>query len=142
METGMFRMFTCIKVSDSVTDGISYFYAEVKRLKQLLNELNRQDDYPLFYMIDEIFRGTNNLERLTGSRSFIKALAGSHSIGLISTHDLELVKLENEIRRISNYHFREEVISDKMKFDYKIHSGPCPTTNALKIMKIEGLPVE
>jgi len=141
METGLFRMFTCIKVSDSVTDGISYFYAEVKRLKLLLNELNKKDSYPLFYMIDEIFRGTNNLERLTGSRSFIKALAGSYSIGLISTHDLELVKLEGEINHISNYHFREEVISDKMKFDYKIHNGPCPTTNALKIMKLEGLPV-
>jgi DNA mismatch repair ATPase MutS len=142
METSLFRLFTCIKVSDSVTDGISYFYAEVKRLKKLLNELNRQSDFPLFYLIDEIFRGTNNLERLTGSRSFIKALAGSNSAGMISTHDLELVKLEEEIDNIFNYHFREEVITDRMNFDYKLHNGPCPTTNALKIMELEGLPVE
>jgi ABC-type multidrug transport system fused ATPase/permease subunit len=141
METSLFRIFTCIKVGDSVTDGISYFYAEVKRLKLLLNELNKANNYPLLYLIDEIFRGTNNLERLSGSKAFIKALAGSKSIGLISTHDLELVKLENEIENIRNYHFREEIAADRMKFDYKIHKGPCPTTNALKIMQLEGLPV-
>jgi DNA mismatch repair ATPase MutS len=141
METSLFRLFTCIKVSDSVTDGISYFYAEVKRLKHLLNDLNNSSNLPLLYLIDEIFRGTNNLERLTGSRAFIKALAGSHSVGLISTHDLELVKLEDEITNIYNYHFKEEVITDRMIFDYKLHKGPCPTTNALKIMKLEGLPV-
>ncbi|MFO7446830.1 MAG: hypothetical protein R6W90_10715 [Ignavibacteriaceae bacterium] len=142
LDTSLFRIYTCINISDSVTDGISYFYAEVKRLKKMLDELETENDTPLFYLIDEIFRGTNNLERLTGSRSYIKKIAGSHSIGLISTHDLELVKLEQEISNISNYHFKEEVIGDKMVFDYKIHPGPCPTTNALKIMKLEGLPVD
>lgn len=140
--TKMFRLFTCIRVSDSVTDGLSYFYAEVKRLKALIDELKKENDMPLFFLVDEIFRGTNNRERLLGSRAYIKALTGDNGLGFISTHDLELVKLSDEISQIKNYHFRDEVIDDKMIFNYKIQEGACPTTNALKIMKIEGLPIE
>ncbi|MBC7472799.1 MAG: hypothetical protein H7263_00800, partial [Candidatus Sericytochromatia bacterium] len=140
-ETRLFRIFTCIKVSDSVTDGLSYFYAEVKRLKELLNALEKEDNLPLFFLIDEIFRGTNNRERLIGSQSLIQALTKQNGIGLISTHDLELVKLADTISEIKNYHFRDEILDDKMIFSYKLHEGPCPTTNALKIMRIEGLPV-
>ncbi len=140
-QTKVFRLFTCIKVSDSVTDGLSYFYAEVKRLKALIDALNILDDKPLFFLVDEIFRGTNNRERLLGSRAYIKALTGNNGLGFISTHDLELIKLSDEIPQIKNYHFKDEVINDKMVFNYKIQEGPCPTTNALKIMKIEGLPV-
>ncbi len=139
--TFLFRLFTCIRVNDSVTDGLSYFYAEVKRLKALLEELKTPNELPLFFLIDEIFRGTNNRERLTGSRSYINALTGHHGIGAISTHDLELVKLADTSREITNYHFKDDITDDKMVFDYKIHQGPCPTTNALKIMEIEGLPV-
>ena len=69
------RLFTCIQVADSVTDGISYFYAEVRRLKALLDALNGKDGPPLLFLIDEIFRGTNNHERLAGSRDYIRALA-------------------------------------------------------------------
>ena len=142
LRTAPFRIFTCIKVSDSVTDGFSYFYAEVRRLKALLNALNQADQEPLFFLIDEIFRGTNNRERLIGSRSYVQALVGKHSVGMISTHDLELVHLADHNPQIKNYHFREEVIDGQMVFDYRLRSGPSPTTNALKIMQMEGLPVE
>jgi ABC-type multidrug transport system fused ATPase/permease subunit len=141
LECSLFRLFTCIRVSDSVTDGYSYFYAEVRRLKALLEELERPG-YPLFFLIDEIFKGTNNRERLIGSRSFVRALVGRNSIGAISTHDLELVKLAEQVKGIENYHFREEVIDGTMVFDYVLRSGPSPTTNALKIMALEGLPIE
>lgn len=137
-----FRLFTCINVSDSVHDGISYFYAEVRRLKALLISLRAKHDLPLFFLIDEIFRGTNNRERLQGSRSYVRALAGQHGTGLISTHDLELVTLADELPNLHNYHFREEVEEGRMVFDYLLHLGPCPTTNALKIMELEGLPVD
>lgn len=138
-----FRLFTCIKVSDSVQDGLSYFYAEVKRLKLLLSAAETEDDLPLLFLIDEIFRGTNNRERHLGSHAFIRALSSRrNALGLIATHDLELTNLENEIPGISNFHFREEVGDGRMIFDYLLHPGPCPTTNALKIMRIEGLPVE
>ncbi len=142
LSASIFRIFTCIKITDSVTDGISYFYAEVKRLKILLNLLNKKEKRTVFYLIDEIFRGTNNKERLVGSRSYIKELAGKNAIGIISTHDLELVQLADRIKEISNYHFKEEAVKGEMIFDYILREGPCPTTNALKIMKQEGLPVD
>ena len=142
LDVGLFRLFTCIRVTDSVVDGISYFYAEVQRLKALLAALRREDGLPLFFLIDEIFRGTNNRERLIGSRAYIRALAGERSVGLVATHDLELVHLEDDIPHIRNVHFREDVIDGRMVFDYRLRSGPSPTTNALKIMALEGLPVD
>lgn len=139
----LFRLFTCIKVSDSVQDGLSYFYAEVKRLKLLLAAAESADDLPLMFLIDEIFRGTNNRERHIGSYAFIRALSRRrNALGLIATHDLELTGLASEIPGIVNAHFREEVGEGRMVFDYQLRPGPCPTTNALKIMRIEGLPVD
>src|SRR5262249_29469972 len=141
-QTSLFRIFTCIRINDSVTEGYSYFYAEVKRLKKLLTEVETENSMPLFFLIDEIFKGTNNRERRIGSESYISALVGKNCIGLISTHDLELVTLEEKLPGIRNYHFREEVIDWQMVFDYQLRVGPCPTTNALKIMRMEGLPVK
>jgi DNA mismatch repair ATPase MutS len=141
LSTSLFRIFTCIRVSDSVTDGYSYFYAEVRRLRQLLNALE-EPGWPLFFLIDEIFKGTNNRERLVGSRAYIRALVGRACLGIISTHDLELVKLADTLPGVKNDHFREEVIDGSMHFDYLLRPGPSPTTNALKIMRMEGLPVD
>ncbi len=135
------RLFTCIRVTDSLADGISYFYAEVKRLKALLDELARPHPQPLFFFVDEIFRGTNNRERLIGSRAMIQRLAEGNGLGLIATHDLELVQLADITPAIRNIHFREEVRDGQMIFDYQLHPGPSPTTNALKIMALAGLPV-
>ncbi|MCA9874192.1 MAG: hypothetical protein KC441_11075, partial [Anaerolineales bacterium] len=137
----LFRLYTSIRVSDSVTDGFSYFYAEVRRLQGLLAALETEDERPLFFLIDEIFRGTNNRERLIGSRSFVRALVGGRGVGLIATHDLELVKLAEERTAVHNFHFRDDVVDGKMVFDYTLRPGPCPTTNALKIMQLAGLPV-
>ncbi|MDQ1707234.1 MAG: hypothetical protein QOJ88_445 [Pyrinomonadaceae bacterium] len=138
-----FRMFTCIKVSDSVQDGISYFYAEVKRLRALLESAEAPDDRPFLFLIDEIFRGTNNRERHLGGRAFLRALSRhATAVGIIATHDLELTKLTDEITGLANFHFRDEVANGRMVFDYRLRPGPCTTTNALEIMRIEGLPVE
>jgi hypothetical protein len=141
LRTSLFRLFTSIQVTDSVTDGISYFYAEVKRLKALLSELEGDHSLPLFFFIDEIFRGTNNRERLLGSLAYIHTLVDKHGVGLIATHDLELTKLADQIPEIRNLHFRDAVLDGRMVFDYTLRAGPCPTTNALKIMEMEGLPV-
>ena len=140
LNVSLFRVFTCIKVSDSVQDGLSYFYAEVKRLKALLSATSA-DATPVLFLIDEIFRGTNSRERLIGSRAYIRELANRQTVGLVATHDLELVKLADEIQGLANYHFREDVRQGKMVFDYRLRPGPCPTTNALQIMQLEGLPV-
>jgi DNA mismatch repair ATPase MutS len=141
LELSLFDLFSCIKVNDSLQESISFFYAEVKRLKALLDEIDKSQ-YPVLFLIDEIFRGTNNIERFKGSSMYIKKLVGTNAIGAVATHDLELVKLSGESVKVNNYHFKEEIINGEMVFDYKINPGPCPTTNALKIMKLAGLPVE
>ena len=142
------RLFTSIQVQDSLADGFSFFYAEVRRLRALLDTLP-QSETPLLYLIDEIFRGTNNRERLIGSRAYVRALVQAngqsdkgYGVGLIATHDLELTSLAEETAAITNYHFRDDVENGRMVFDYKLHPGPCPTTNALRVMALAGLPVD
>ncbi|MFQ5992500.1 MAG: hypothetical protein ACE5NA_08700 [Nitrospiraceae bacterium] len=135
------RLYSCIRVDDSLEAGLSFFYAEVKRLKRLLDAAQDRSVPPVLFLIDEIFKGTNNRERLVGSSMFVKALAGSNGFGLITTHDLELAEMEREVSSAANAHFQEDVKANELTFDYKLRPGPCPTTNALRIMAIEGLPV-
>jgi DNA mismatch repair ATPase MutS len=142
LDTRLFRLFSVIQVTDSLADGISYFYAEVRRLKALSDALEIEQDIPLFFLIDEIFRGTNNRERQIGSRAYVKMLVGGHGTGLISTHDLELVSIADHVPDVTNYHFEEQVTKGRMIFDYCLRSGPSTTTNALQIMQMEGLPVD
>ena len=133
------NLFTCIKVSDSVVHGISYFYSEVKRLKEIIDEI-KDSKIDSLVLIDEIYKGTNNVERIIGSRALIKHFSNENVHNIVSTHDLELIKIAEELKKVKNYHFKELVEENKMSFDYKLMEGPCPTTNALKIMKLEGLP--
>jgi len=135
-----FRIFSSINITDSLDNGISHFYAEVKRLRALINRLEDDNPTPVFFMVDEIYRGTNNRERLQGSKAFLQKVAGRNGVGLVSTHDLELAQLEDDIPELSNWHFAETIENGKMSFEYKLKPGPCPSTNALKIMKMEGLP--
>lgn len=135
------RLETCIEVSDSLRDGFSYFYAEVRRLKALLDEA--ESGQGTFFLIDEIFRGTNNKERQIGSRSVIRTLArAKRALGFVSTHDLELTRLEDEERAVLNLHFREDIEGDEMLFSYRLRRGPSPTTNALKIMERSGIKLD
>lgn len=139
--TCFFRICTCIRISDSLIDGISSFYAEVKRLREMLAAIEDSNPIPVIFFIDEILRGTNNRERLIGSTSLLRFLIQTRSTGLISTHDLELASLEKEFDQIVNYHFAETLLKGKMLFHYRLRKGSCRTTNALHIMKAEGLPV-
>ncbi len=141
LKVTMLRLFTCIQVSDSLKDGFSYFYAEVRRLKRLLDWLKIEHQSPVFYLIDEIFQGTNHEERRIGSLAYLNALVDAHGIGAISTHDIELSKLAEVQNKIHNFNFQDAVVDGRMSFDYRLRPGPSPTTNALKIMELEGLPV-
>jgi hypothetical protein len=135
------RLACCIRVNDSLDAGLSFFYAEVKRLKAILDATRDRNAPPVLFLIDEIFKGTNNRERLIGSRAYIKSLAAGNGFGLVSTHDLELTDLEKEVPSLVNAHFQETVAAGALEFDYTLRPGPCPTTNALRIMELEGLPV-
>ena len=136
------RLMCCIRVEDSIASGLSFFYAEVKRLKMILDATRNQTALPVLFLIDEIFKGTNNRERLIGSRAYIGELRTGNGLGLITTHDLELTELEQSLPTLANAHFQETVAAGALQFDYKLRPGPCPTTNALRIMELEGLPVK
>ena len=135
------RLACCVRVDDSLDAGLSFFYAEVKRLKTILDATKDTTAPLVLFLIDEIFKGTNNRERLIGSRAYITELSKGNGFGLVSTHDLELADLETTIPGLINAHFQESVSAGTLAFDYQLRSGPCPTTNALKIMELEGLPI-
>ena len=97
----------------------------------------------IFFLLDEIFKGTNSLDRHTGAKVLINQLRSYGSFGLISTHDLELGELENESSGgVRNYHFREYYKNDEIHFDYKLRPGVSTTRNALYLIKMAGLDVE
>lgn len=134
------RVFTMLRVVDSIEDHISSFYAEVKGLKEIWDEAKRDGVPPVLYLVDEIFRGTNNRERLQGSRAYLKALLPARAGGLVATHDLELAEIAHDASGLENFHFKESIVGKEMRFSYVLETGPCPTTNALKIMELAGLP--
>ncbi len=135
------RLLTCMQVRDSIAEGSSFFYAEVKRLKAVLDHLTEGSPRLAVVLIDEIFRGTNSREHLLGSRAYLRHLASQPCVAVIATHDLELGRLEGELAGFRNCHFRDELVGDRMVFDYRLHPGICPSTNAVRIMRREGLPV-
>lgn len=145
LATPRLEVLCAIQVTDSLESGASYFYAEVKRLAGLLQRLKEENHNSVqrLFLIDEIFRGTNNRERFLGSWQVISALLSTGALGVLTTHDLALTALEKEVSGVRNYHLRETVSPEGLlEFDYALRSGPCPTTNALIIMQQAGLPVE
>lgn len=135
-QTPLIPIRTCLRVSDNVREGFSYFYAETIRIAEILKAAR---DQKILYLIDEVFKGTNNKERYIGGRTLVKELAKTPSQGFVTTHDLDLSKLE--FPEMANYHFKDEIRENEMHFTYKIEVGPCPTTNALRIMELAGIPI-
>lgn len=138
MECSVMGIFTSMRVRDDLNSGISTYYAELLRIKMMIEYSKKEQ--PMIYMIDEIFMGTNSLDRITGARSVLKNLNKSWIIGLISTHDFELCDLEEERQEnIKNYHFTEQYINNEIKFDYMLRPGRSRTTNARYLMKMVGI---
>lgn len=131
-----YDIVSCIRVSDSLRDGQSYFYAEVRRMKTILESAKER---PILFLIDEPLRGTNNRERLLGNQSYLEQILETNSIGFASTHDLELTQLADISPRVDNYHFTEDWKEKDLYFNYLIQDGPSKSTNALKILEKEGL---
>ena len=120
------RLFCCIRVTDSLDEGLSYFYAEVKRLKVVLDAVKEDKGQPVLFLIDEIYKGTNNRERLLGSEAFIRALRQGNGLGLVTTHDLELARLEGDGTKITNVHFQETVEEKRTAIRLSIKTRPLP----------------
>ncbi|WP_455715857.1 MutS-related protein, partial [Anaerosporobacter sp.] len=135
------RIFTSMRVQDDVSKGISSFYAEVLRIKEVVENLEKKK--PMLVLIDEIFKGTNSTDRIVGAKEIIKTLNKDFVITLVSTHDFELCSLVEQ-REITgfNYHFEEYYRNDNIYFDYKIKDGKCKTKNAVHILKLAGLMID
>ena len=131
------QIFTSMRVVDDVSHGISTFYAEVLRIKEMVTYSKKQ--VPMLVLIDEIFKGTNSADRIVGARTVIHQLCKGWVNGLVSTHDFELCALKEQQKMIENYHFDEYFEEDQLKFEYKIKEGRCETTNALFILKMAGI---
>lgn len=138
MKLSRLKIFTSMRVMDDVTKGISSFYAEVLRIKEMIEYSKK--GRPMLVLIDEIFKGTNSTDRIVGAKEILKSLDKKHIMALVSTHDFELCKLieGNEING-HNHHFEEYYEEDKICFDFKIKEGKCKTTNAKYILKMAGL---
>ncbi|TGK82194.1 DNA mismatch repair protein [Leptospira noumeaensis] len=131
-----FQIHTLIRSQDSMEDGVSFFYSEVRRLSSIIHNANDSEKIPVLFL-DEILKGTNSKERFIATREILSVLREKRAIVFLTTHDLKLA----EVPWAKRYHFTELEVDGQMDFDYKIRDGVSGSTNALKILKKEGIPI-
>ncbi len=129
-----FAIYTSMALKDNLVNGESYFIAEIKSLKRILNAIN--DKMPCLCAIDEVLRGTNTVERIAASSRVLHSLSGTNCLCLAATHDLELTSILEGI--FDNFHFREQLTQNDISFDYKVYPGRSNTRNAIKLLKLMG----
>jgi len=138
---------TSFRIDDSLAEGVSYFMAELRRLKQVVDRAEAADERVLLYLFDEILLGTNVVERQIAVQRVIGHLLGCRAIGAVATHDLTLAEADGLDDACRPVHFRESFVDDgeggtKMTFDYRLRDGVAPTTNALALLRMVGLPMD
>jgi hypothetical protein len=134
------KVFTCMHIHDSLEEETSSFYAELKRIKQLILALETNE--PVLYLLDELLKGTNSVDRNLGAKALIRQLHHKSGSGLISTHDLELGDMEGELPGfVQNFSFNSSIINDEIIFDYKLKEGICHSFNASKLMEKMGIKI-
>lgn len=132
------QLFTSMLAADSLGDNESYFFNELKRLRQMTDRLEAGE--PLFVILDEILKGTNSVDKAEGSRRFMEKLLTLPVKGLIATHDLSLCNLSDvHPQEIENKKFEVRFAGDELAFDYKLESGVCQNMNASFLLKKMGL---
>ena len=141
LELSPFSVAASIRIVDSLQEGISHFYAEILRLRQVL-ELTSGDTTVLF-LLDEILHGTNSHDRRIGADGVVRGLIERGAVGLITTHDLALSKMVDamEDRAAANVHFEDQIVDGKIQFDYIMREGVVTKSNALDLMRSVGLDV-
>lgn len=133
-----YKIFTSIGTTDNIEEGESYFMAEARLLKRIIDEGNSQ--IPVLCILDEIFRGTNTVERISSGLAVLKYFTDRNFCVINATHDLELASLAKNF--CQNFHFREEIKEKDIIFSYILHQGICKTKNAIKILKSMDYPEE
>lgn len=129
-----------IHILDSLQAGASRFYAEITRLRQVVELTN--SELPLLFLLDEILSGTNSHDRAIGASAVVKGLVERGALGLVTTHDLALTRIADELgARAVNVHFEDELKDGQMRFDYRMRPGVVQRSNALELMRAVGLNV-
>ncbi|HEU5054594.1 MAG TPA: hypothetical protein VFT78_15875 [Hanamia sp.] len=132
------QLISSMRVTDNLEESTSTFYAELKKLKTIIDKVNAGEK--VFILLDEILRGTNSLDRHTGSKALIKQLIHKKAAAIIATHDLELATMKEDYsNHILNYHFDVQVSNDELFFDYRLKPGVCNSLNASILMKKIGI---
>ncbi|AOP35706.1 DNA mismatch repair protein [Leptospira tipperaryensis] len=131
------NIHTSMRNEDNLEEGISFFYAEVRRLSEIVRKI-KNPTRPHLVLLDEILKGTNTRERSLACKGILKELKKNRVMGLVTSHDLELAKVEGVILK----HFQEEIVDGTMHFDYKIRDGLVETSNALRILIQEGMDLD
>ena len=132
------QIISSMRIADNLEESTSTFYAELKKLKTIIDKVNNNEK--VFILLDEILRGTNSLDRHTGSAALIKQLIKHNAACIIATHDVELAKMkEHYPNNILNYHFDVQVSNDELYFDYQLKEGICTSLNASILMKKIGI---
>lgn len=132
------QLIASLKTSDSLSKNESYFFAELKKLRNIIDRLNNNET--LFILLDEILKGTNSIDKLKGSEAFLEKVINYNANGIIATHDIKLGELEKEYPvYIRNFHFSSEIRDDKLFFDYKLKKGIVSEYNATYLMKKMGI---
>ena len=132
------QIISSMRIADNLEESTSTFYAELKKLKTIIDKVNNNDK--VFILLDEILRGTNSLDRHTGSAALIKQLIKHNAACIIATHDIKLAKMKVEYPdNILNYHFDVQVNNDELYFDYRLKEGICTSLNASILMKKIGI---
>jgi len=141
MSLSIFKVFSYMRIKDSLNDHTSTFKAELNRLKMILDAISNISNS--FVLIDEMLRGTNSKDKYLGSKVFIEKLITQNTPALFATHDLQLSEMEEDNPKdIRNYHFDIQMAEDEMRFDYKLKHGPCKTFNAALLLKQIGLTMD
>lgn len=131
-------VLSSMRIADNLQESTSTFYAELKKLKMVIDRVNNHDK--VLILLDEILRGTNSFDRHTGSKALIKQLINENTAGIVATHDLELAELKDSFsEHILNYHFDVQVADEELYFDYKLKPGVCQSMNASILMKKIGI---
>ncbi len=141
MSLSRMLIFTSMRTQDNLEEHISSFYAELTRIKQLLDLLDTSN-LPILFMLDEILKGTNSHDRHKGAVAILKQLHKTNSFGFISTHDLELGEQSKALDYCENYSFNSEIVGNEILFDYKIDNRLCHSFNASALMKNIGIEIE
>jgi DNA mismatch repair ATPase MutS len=141
MQVSVITIITYMRIKDSLNESTSTFKAELDRLQMLLNAVETENK--VFFLIDEMLRGTNSVDKYLGSKAVIEQLIKKNGVGMVATHDLQIAELEkSHPDYVRNFYFDIQVLNGQMLFDYKIKHGECKTFNASLLLKQIGIDVD